>query len=177
MRRHTRVMPGASEASGGRVPGGPAPAVAGVFGAVARTYVRFRLGCSGLAVERGRQARPPVPYGRRACGCCTAGVVEDAAHVLWECPAYDGVRARHAGLFAGFEQARSLVLGQPGAPLGVASGHFCAFLSQDHRSLARLIFGIVRTRLQGLDPGVTACDGHLDTLSSDEEVDWELFEE
>ena len=62
-------------------------------------------------------------------------------------------------------------------PLGVASGHFCAFLGQDHRSLARLIFGIVRTRLQGLDPGVIACDGHLDTLSSDEEVDWELFEE
>ena len=102
-------------------------------------------------------------------------MIEDAAHVLWECPSYDGVRAQHEGLFAGFEQAWCSVLGGSGAPLGAASGHFRAFLSQDHMSLARLIFSIL-TSFAGMDLGVAVCDGHLATLSS-EEVDWELVED
>ena len=38
----------------GRVPEGPAHVVAGVYGVMARAYARFRLGCAGLEVERGR---------------------------------------------------------------------------------------------------------------------------
>ena len=59
----------------------------------------------------------------------------------------------------------------------LSSGHFRAFMSQDHMSLAWLIFGIIRHCVQALDPDVAVCDGHLDTLRSLDEVDWELFED
>ena len=72
--------------------------------------------------------------------------------MLWKCPSYEGVRAQHEGMFSGFQQARRSVLGGSGAPLGAASGHFRAFLSQDHMSLARLIFSIL-TSFAGLGPG------------------------
>ena len=153
-----------------------APAYGGVFGAPARAYMQLRCGGFGLEVDRGRTRTPTVPYPLRLCTRCDSGTVEDALHVVWECPAYSEVRARHPELFASFsgdlEQAARL----RGGACRAVSARFRAFFQQDHRRLAWLAYDLQRFRAQVVVQSLVCHDGHLDTLSSDG-VDLELFED
>ena len=67
--------------------------------------LRFRLGAHSLRVAEGRWER--LPRDRRLCERCTEGVVEDEFHLVFECPAYDSVRANYAQLFEDFSAASS----------------------------------------------------------------------
>lgn len=68
--------------------------------------LRFRLGAHSLRVAEGRWER--LPRDRRLCERCTEGVVEDEFHLVFECPAYDSVRANYAQLFEDFSAASSI---------------------------------------------------------------------
>lgn len=57
--------------------------------AAVRSMARFRLGCHGLRVDRGRRARTPYP--QRVCLRCNQGV-DDEHHMLFECQAFDELR-------------------------------------------------------------------------------------
>ena len=60
---------------------------------------RFRMGLHELQIERGRYAVAGQRQRRsqRVCGLC--GGLEDEAHLIFECPAYDEARARAHNLF------------------------------------------------------------------------------
>jgi hypothetical protein len=84
---------------------------------VLRSLARLRLGWHHLAVHEGRMRRPPLPRAQRLCPLCSRGearpgwgglararagaaaCVEDLRHFVLECPAYDHLRARWAGVF------------------------------------------------------------------------------
>merc|ERR1711871_692070 len=65
-----------------------------------RLLTRFRGGASGLRVDTGRwemfrtsQGWQKLPKDKRTCLVCY-GAVEDARHVMLDCPAYCGARQR-----------------------------------------------------------------------------------
>jgi hypothetical protein len=60
--------------------------------------MRFRLGAHRLAVTEGRFGSNRRDRNERLCQCCKQGV-EDELH-LFECPAYEGLRARYPRLCA-----------------------------------------------------------------------------
>lgn len=68
--------------------------------AAVRSMARFRLGCHGLRVDRGRRNR--TPYAARICLRCNGGV-DDEHHMLFECQAFAELRqsARYQHLFHG----------------------------------------------------------------------------
>ena len=155
---------------------GPESDYRGVFGAPARAYLQFRCGGFGLQVDRGRMARPVVPFARRVCTRCGLGVVEDALHVLWECPSYGAVRQRHSAVFQAYGEDLASSVGVNGGVPPSVSARFWAFLQQDHRQLAWLVYALLLSRAQVVGPSLVCHDGHLDSLSSDE-VDLEVFED
>jgi len=61
-----------------------------------KTVMGFRLGAWKLAVREGRLGPRRVPRSERLCPLCQGGV-EDELH-LWECVAYEQVRARYPSL-------------------------------------------------------------------------------
>ena len=69
-----------------------------------RELMRFRLGCSDIAVNSGRFVARQNRLARadRVCPCCSSGQAEDELHVIFECTAYDIIRsqARFVGLFS-----------------------------------------------------------------------------
>ena len=62
-----------------------------------RRLFRFRLGAHHLPVEMGR--RGGLARVARVCPACTGGHVGDERHLVFECPAFQHVRRRHAGLY------------------------------------------------------------------------------
>ena len=66
--------------------------------------MRFRLGCSDIAVNSGRFVARQNRLARadRVCPCCSSGQAEDELHVIFECTAYDIIRSqtRFVGLFS-----------------------------------------------------------------------------
>ena len=50
-----------------------------------RRLAQFRMGSHMLGVETGRWQR--LPRAQRLCQRCSCGVVDDEAHMVWECPA------------------------------------------------------------------------------------------
>ena len=67
--------------------------------AVTCTYMRFRLGSHNLQVEVGRwhNRRPRC---QRLCERCAMRVVDDERHLVFECPAFESIRAARQNLFS-----------------------------------------------------------------------------
>lgn len=59
----------------------------------------FRCGCHGLHVDVGRYKAQKVRREERHSLMCNHGVVEDEHHFLFDCPAYDPIRARFDAIF------------------------------------------------------------------------------
>ena len=58
------------------------------------TYLRFRLGTHSLQVEVGDwQNRRPGPRCQRVCERCSMHVIDDERHLVFECPAFESIRA------------------------------------------------------------------------------------
>ena len=90
---------------------------------------QLRTGSHWLAEETGRRTNPSTPREQRTCPHCSGGAVEDAAHMVFDCPSYAPLRARWADLFE--EQPATLYsfLQQP--PVRVASFvHACRMSTQ-----------------------------------------------
>lgn len=68
---------------------------------VAADFMRFRLGCHGLAVDEGRRLQ--IPYHQRICKRCACGCVDDEKHFLFDCswqPLLD-LRQKYASMLSG----------------------------------------------------------------------------
>ena len=75
------------------------------------TLVRFRLGAHELHVVTG--ARPPrIPRQNRLCSKCSMQIVEDEAHLVFECPLYASVRHQYSDLFCRFSIADTIILSE-----------------------------------------------------------------
>lgn len=61
--------------------------------------MKFRLGIHHLHIESGRWTKPKTPRQQRLCSKCTMNVIEDEYHFVFECQAYQHIRARHEQLF------------------------------------------------------------------------------
>ncbi len=62
-----------------------------------RIIAQIRTGSHFLEVEMGR--RTQIPRENRTCKCCNTGKVEDEAHFIFECEAYESVRLRYRDIF------------------------------------------------------------------------------
>lgn len=97
-----------------------------------KQLMRLRTGAHHLAIETGRWQRKP--RGERLCVKCTAGVVEDEMHVLFECPAYQHVRSRYAlslfQLLGGLDVTCAAVQ---------IPGGFCQFMEQSPKQVAAFV--------------------------------------
>jgi hypothetical protein len=66
----------------------------------ASKLARFRLRSHNLAVET--DVRLNIPRCQRVCTRCTAGVVDDEVHAVFQCAAFCGARAKYPALHAAF---------------------------------------------------------------------------
>ena len=62
-----------------------------------RTVSRYRCQWSGLRVDTGRFEK--LRREHRVCTSCCRCAVEDLHHIMFDCPAYAQIRARHTSLF------------------------------------------------------------------------------
>lgn len=62
-----------------------------------RAFMRFRLGCHNLPIDRGRQHG--IPRAQRTCTRCSLELVGDEHHLLFTCPAVQHVRQQFMHLF------------------------------------------------------------------------------
>eukprot|EP00884_Botryococcus_braunii_P005149 jgi/Botrbrau1/14635/Bobra.0364s0018.1 len=62
-----------------------------------RTFMRFRLGCHDLPIDKGRQQG--IPREQRNCTRCSLELVGDKHHLLFTCPAVQHVRQQFMHLF------------------------------------------------------------------------------
>ena len=62
-----------------------------------RVLLRFRMGAHSLPVVQGR--RTVAPRAQRLCLLCDQCAVGDERHMVFECPALQGVRDKYAALF------------------------------------------------------------------------------
>eukprot|EP00884_Botryococcus_braunii_P010673 jgi/Botrbrau1/19607/Bobra.0035s0084.1 len=62
-----------------------------------RTFMRFRLGCHDLPIDKGRQQG--IPRDQRICTRCSLELVGDEHHLLFTCPAVQHVRQQFMHLF------------------------------------------------------------------------------
>ena len=62
------------------------------------TYMRFRLGTHNLQVEVGRWHNRR-PRSQRLCERCAMHVIDDERHLVFECPAFEHIRAARRELF------------------------------------------------------------------------------
>ena len=60
-------------------------------------FVRFKLGCHTWAIETGRWHG--TPRMQRLCHRCTQVALDDDAHLVFECPAFEDLRREHRQLF------------------------------------------------------------------------------
>ena len=71
--------------------------------------LRFRLGAHDLRVVTG--SRPPrIPRQNRLCLHCDMQIVEDEAHLVFECPHYHPIRARFPDLFHNFCISNTIII-------------------------------------------------------------------
>jgi hypothetical protein len=63
------------------------------------SLIRFRTGNHSLLVDLQRRGQDVVPRAARVCTLCTMHAVQDAAHVVFECPYFEGVRQQYGTLF------------------------------------------------------------------------------
>ena len=61
------------------------------------TFIRFKLGCHGLAIVTGRWH--DVPRAQRLCTRCDMHALDDERHLVFECPAFEGLRREFRQLF------------------------------------------------------------------------------
>ena len=57
-----------------------------------RHLAQFRTGSHWLQVEAGRFGRVRLHLEQRLCTRCSLSVVDDDTHMLFRCPAFDGLR-------------------------------------------------------------------------------------
>jgi hypothetical protein len=62
-----------------------------------RTLAMLRTGAHWLQIQQGRFTA--TPRNLRSCLLCNSGVVEDEAHMIYRCLAYDSLRSRFSNLF------------------------------------------------------------------------------
>ena len=65
---------------------------AGVHDAGVARMFALRSGTSNLLVDQGRRRRPRIPRERRLCPRCDLRAIEDARHVVVDCPAHAQAR-------------------------------------------------------------------------------------
>ena len=70
--------------------------------------MQFKMGSHDLPVERGRFVRPALARHMRFCTCCNTQAVGDERHYVFDCPAFQGIRADYDALFQ--ESAGSMQL-------------------------------------------------------------------
>ena len=63
-----------------------------------RHLAQFRTGSHWLQVEAGRFGRGCLPREQRLCTRCSLSVVDDESHMLFWCPAFDGLRLQFTDL-------------------------------------------------------------------------------
>ncbi len=63
------------------------------------SLIRFRTGNHNLLVDLQRRGHADVPRAARVCTLCTMHAVQDAAHIVFECPFFVGVRQQYGSLF------------------------------------------------------------------------------
>jgi hypothetical protein len=63
------------------------------------SLIRFRTGNHNLLVDLQRRGRGVVPRAARVCTLCTMHAVQDAAHIVFECPYFEGVRQQYGNVF------------------------------------------------------------------------------
>ena len=84
--------------------------------------VRFRLGAHNLQVVAG--SRPPrTPRQDRLCTRCSMQIVEDEAHLVFECPHYDHIRRRFQDLFQPFCISTTIILSDVDSSMRQFFGH------------------------------------------------------
>ena len=84
-----------------------------------------------LAIVRGAWQQPKIDRTARLCTCCGMGVVEDEAHLVFECPMYDAQRRKHHALFGAVGAHVGGEGGNVFVPLTDIDGMMRAFFSQD----------------------------------------------
>ena len=126
-----------------------------------KCLLQFRAGASWLNVNKGRSSQ--TPFNARLCLKCSSCQVEDAHHVVFECPVYDGIRERHACLFS--------LNGRL-----VHSGHcrynselMSLFMSQDGAQIGKFIYDCWKLRQTLEDQVPYFADACFDSFSSDED--------
>ena len=62
--------------------------------------MQFRMGSHDLPVERGRFVRPALARHMRFCTCCNTEAVGGKRHYVFDCPAFQGVRADYDTLWS-----------------------------------------------------------------------------
>ena len=71
-----------------------------VSGRRMQQFLRFRLGCHGLAIATGRLAGTGhVEKPNRVCLVCNSGAIGDEMHMVFECAALAPLRRQHADFF------------------------------------------------------------------------------
>ena len=66
-----------------------------------RHFAQYRTGSQWLQVETGCFGRGRLPREQRLCTRCSLSVVDDEAHMLFRCPAFDGLRLPFTEMCAG----------------------------------------------------------------------------
>ncbi len=130
---------------------------AGINAAHMASLLRFRLGAHDLPVAVGRFNR--VPRSQRLCQLCSAGVVGDEFHMVFECAYYSAVRARFSQLFEQFGGPFSI-----SGTVSPAGPHMAEFMSQDKRVLAAFVHACWMLRSSSI--GLAGVD-----LESDIDID------
>jgi hypothetical protein len=119
------------------------------------SLLRFRLGVHGLRVDSGRWER--LPRAHRLCERCTEDMVEDEFHLVFECPAYDGVREKFPLLFEEFDPASVSPEGRD----------LACFMAQNPQQVAAFVHNCFTVRSYGAQPGATSDDNTSYTSASE----------
>jgi len=125
-----------------------------------KQLMRLRTGAHHLAVETGRWGQR-VPRGQRWCQKCSAHAVEDALHLLFECPAYQHIRSQYAhslfSLLGGIDITRNAVQ-EPGG--------FCMFMEQSPKQVAAFVNACFALRREEAEPASSGSAVYTDAASS-----------
>ena len=101
-----------------------------------RSLIQFRTGSHCLRIETGRW--DGTMRSDRTCRHCHWGVVEDEMHLVFECPAYMGVRRSYSCLFSSF--------GSWGRSAHSTNKDLAAFMMQSQDKVASFIFACFQRR-------------------------------
>ena len=67
-------------------------------------FVRFKLGCHGLAIVTGRWHG--VPRMQRVCSRCDMSALDDERHLVFECPVFEDLRRELRTIVVGYVTPR-----------------------------------------------------------------------